>query len=328
MLDQVFIVIISIYLLIYSNKIGIRLNLIDIPNKRKLNSKSSVKIGSLLFLFPTLFFLINSFNFSIFLNSQIISLFIVFVFLFIIGYIDDSKGILALKKIILYFFISFFLLKVNPTFIINNISLHLFNAKNISIISIYFTCFCIVGLIVASDLIDGINISASFFFFINFISVIFLNSSTKFYDLNLNIIIVLFLFFIFNIKNKVYLGTGGTCVLAFILSLNLIEVGISNPEVLSATHIFSLLFLPGIDMIRVFLLRLFTKGGLFIPDQNHLHHILAKKIGINKSIIFLCLFYLFTNFTVVMLYDKIYYIIFVQFIIYLICILKNNFQIR
>lgn len=328
MLEQAIVFIFSFCILIYSAKIGKFFNLVDIPNKRKLNSKSSVKIGSLIFLLPILFFLINSFYLSIFLNLEIICFFVIFTLLFFIGFVDDSKGMLAIKKIILYFFISFLFLKINPRFMIHDISLYSFNIKNISIISIYFTCFCIVCVIVASDLLDGINISASFFFFINFLFIIFVNNSTKFFDLNLSILIVLFLFFIFNIKNKVYLGTGGTCILAFILSLNLIEVGASNPKVLSATHIFSLLFLPGVDMIRVFLVRLFSKGGLFIPDQNHIHHIIVKEFGINKAIIFLCLFYLLTNLSVIIFYNKIYYIILAQLVVYFTCILKNYLKIQ
>ena len=45
------------------------------------------------------------------------------------------------------------------------------------------------------------------------------------------------------------------------------------------------MILPGFDMLRLFLQRIFNKTSPFNPDRNHLHHILLKKLNYNKTII-------------------------------------------
>ena len=45
---------------------------------------------------------------------------------------------------------------------------------------------------------------------------------------------------------------------------------------LKVEQIFMILMLPGIDMFRVFLLRISLGKNPFLPDNNHLHHYLLK----------------------------------------------------
>ena len=78
------------------------------------------------------------------------------------------------------------------------------------------------------------------------------------------LIIPLAVFLIYNFRGKVYLGTGGTCVLAFFLSLNFIEQANNFPNFKLPTHILAILLIPGIDMIRVFLIR-------FLKMAKYLH---------------------------------------------------------
>ena len=54
-----------------------------------------------------------------------------------------------------------------------------------------------------------------------------------------------------------------------------------------------LLWIPGLDMLRVFVLRIRKKRNPFYPDQNHFHHIL-KKIY-NKKFLLPCLLFYITN---------------------------------
>ena len=44
------------------------------------------------------------------------------------------------------------------------------------------------------------------------------------------------------------------------------------------------MFLPGIDMIRLFFIRIKNKKNPFSPDRNHLHHKLLKKFGYKYTI--------------------------------------------
>ena len=45
------------------------------------------------------------------------------------------------------------------------------------------------------------------------------------------------------------------------------------------------MLVPGVDMIRLFILRLYNKKNPFEADQNHLHHILLKKYDYQSTLI-------------------------------------------
>jgi hypothetical protein len=36
------------------------------------------------------------------------------------------------------------------------------------------------------------------------------------------------------------------------------------------------MILPGVDMFRLFMIRIFSKKNPFYPDQNHIHHLLLN----------------------------------------------------
>ena len=48
-----------------------------------------------------------------------------------------------------------------------------------------------------------------------------------------------------------------------------------------------ILFFPVVDTLRVIFLRQFNGKQIFLPDNNHLHHMLIKKYGYLKTIIYL-----------------------------------------
>mgnify|MGYP001283371450 FL=1 len=37
------------------------------------------------------------------------------------------------------------------------------------------------------------------------------------------------------------------------------------------------MILPGVDMFRLFIIRIFSKKNPFYPDQNHIHHMLLNR---------------------------------------------------
>ena len=76
------IALISIIILNKSFEIGNFLNIIDYPNKRKINKNKAVKIGSILFLLPTSFILVTIYFNNSLLNIEIISLVFIFFFFF------------------------------------------------------------------------------------------------------------------------------------------------------------------------------------------------------------------------------------------------------
>ena len=101
---------------------------------------------------------------------------------------------------------------------------------------------------------DGINLQSSFYsLFIFFNFIFFINS------LLINIIVISLIFFSYlNFKNKTFLGDSGSLLLAFIISyffINLYNLDYIN----YADKICIFMLIPGLDLIRLFVIRIFNK---------------------------------------------------------------------
>ena len=97
-------------------------------------------------------------------------------------------------------------------------------------------------------------------------------------------------FLVLNHKYKSFLGDSGSYVLAFIFSYFFIKI-YNQTEHIKVDHIFLFMIIPGIDLIRLFLVRISKKvKNPFKPDRNHLHHIISKKFNlINTNLIIQCI---------------------------------------
>ena len=49
------------------------------------------------------------------------------------------------------------------------------------------------------------------------------------------------------------------------------------------------MLIPGLDLIRLFILRILKKRNPLSSDRNHLHHLLIAKYPLNKSLIIILL---------------------------------------
>ena len=156
-----------------------------------------------------------------------------------------------------------------------------------------------------------------------FVLVLYFKSNL---NLFIPIIFSLIFFIILNFNGKIFLGDSGVSVIAFTISYFVIKSYKSNQ--ISVEEIFLLMFLPGIDMMRLFIVRLFNKKNPFEADKNHIHHLLINffsekivvLITIFISTIFYFIFILYNSFLVVILAVS-FYIIFISYLYHL---LKKN----
>ena len=203
---------------------------------------------------------------------------------FIFGYIDDKYNLGSnLKLILLIFFVIFFIFLDN-NLIINSLNLS-FTDRLIHLgkYQFIFTLFCFVAFINAFNLFDGINCQIGIYIFF-ILSVVF------FYNNNLLIIVSLFfsllIFLILNLKNKIFLGNAGSYFLGFIISFIIIKT-YNNSNFVTSDKILLIMALPGIDMIRLFVLRIKKKVNPFSPDRNHFHHMLIDNLNYKMTILIL-----------------------------------------
>lgn len=201
--------------------------------------------------------------------------FFIFSFLFfIIGFYDDVYKLSANKKLSLctIFFIG--ALSLNPDLNIDNFYLEIIDFHvELEIFSYYFSVLCFLLLLNAINMFDGINLQVGLFSITIFL-IFFLVGIFEFISLVLIISLVGYLYL--NYKNKIFLGDGGIYLISFLITFILIEQNNHDKAQISPELILQILIIPGIDMLRLFILRLMKNQNPFYPDRQHLHHLIMK----------------------------------------------------
>jgi len=207
------------------------------------------------------------------------------LFVFLIGFFDDKIGVSANKKLFFLTLLIFTYLKIEPNLVIHNLNFSLFKySLNLGAYSLLFTTMCFLLFINAFNMFDGINGQSGSYILLNlFLFYLFLKKT-----IFLLLIFIVIIFLYRNIKNKIFLGNSGSYLFSFIISFYFIKF--YNTELIyNADFILLVMLVPGIDMLRLFFLRIYKGFSPFSPDRNHLHHILLIKFKyrICISIIFL-----------------------------------------
>ena len=296
-LINVFLIIANIVFFSKAHYFAKLIGLFDKPdNIRKIHTISVPLLGGISLIFSIFINLVTFLSLKI-INLEIFLAYFISIFsFFVLGFIDDYKNINPKIKILFsIIFLTIFVL-VFKRYIVYELSFSSFNKIiSLGIFSIPFTILCFMLLQNAINMIDGIDGLLS----ISTISILFIcliynvNSDIFINYLIFTVIINLFIFTAFNIKKKTFMGDSGSFVIAILLGLIIIDAynmnAISYFKIsLKVEQIFMILMLPGIDMFRVFLLRISLGKNPFLPDNNHLHHYLLKFF--NKY--WVCLIYL------------------------------------
>jgi UDP-GlcNAc:undecaprenyl-phosphate GlcNAc-1-phosphate transferase len=274
------IVLISIYLIlsllifIFLTKISYKLDLVDIPNKRKKHLKPTAFTGGLA-LSISYILAIYLFNFS---SSKLDIILSMGFLIAIVGFIDDKYnlnvgGKLSLQTIPIIYLIILENFNLNQIGDYNNFKVELGS------FSIPFSVMCVIFLINAFNYFDGLDGTLSFASISTLCILIFLNLNHNniLFLIVIIIPIVIFLCFNFSIFKipKLFLGDSGSLLLGFIISFTIIYFANKNfihPILLS----FSISIFV-YEFISVNIIRLQNKKAIFSAGQDHLHYILFKK---------------------------------------------------
>jgi UDP-GlcNAc:undecaprenyl-phosphate GlcNAc-1-phosphate transferase len=249
---------------------------------------------------------------------------------FFIGLLDDRINIKSYLKFFIISFAIFFLLNFSETLILKKLYFKSFESiLDLNRSAIYLTILCILLLVNAYNLSDGIN-SLAVIIAIHWVVAIFY----FIFGIKINYIIVplltLFILGVFIYRGKFFLGDSGSLLISSLIGLLTIyfyNLSIKNNNtIIPAENFFLVFIIPGLDMFRLFIERIFNKKDPFSGDKKHLHHLLIRKYKLRKTlliyILILCLpFYLdyfFNNKTlyIILLVTLAYF--------YLIFFLKKN----
>jgi UDP-GlcNAc:undecaprenyl-phosphate GlcNAc-1-phosphate transferase len=309
-------------------------NVYDEPDfLRKIHKKKIPLFGGFyLILNLTLiliFYFINNIELSelipIFYNKkEILTFFFISFLFFFCGHLDDKFKLPPLKKLFLIslVIVSFLLLDENS--LIRNLKFSFYQENfELQKFSFLFTFLCIVILINAINMFDGVNLQLGLYSFFIFF-VFYIKSNNNFFFI---FIIFLSFFLLLNLANKTFFGDSGSLLLGFIFSYFLINF--YNDHYLIVEDIILLAFLPVLEFLRIFFYRIFKGNNPFIGDNNHLHHYLLKRVKLFFVIcisfsLFATPYFLFYFFKVNFIYIFVFFILFYFLIIYL--LLKPPFK--
>lgn len=324
----VFFIFLNFYIIVNFPKISNYINLFDLPDNilKKHSNKIALLGGPLIFLnisiYLILYFIIKKiFPDLLTLDEDIQNFVIIYFFssiFFLIGIFDDKFKIHPNIRMVLFITLIIIFLFFNESYLINNFTIFEINIYIDTIFySFIFTIFCYLAFINAFNMFDGINLQiGTYSIFIVFIllfnKILFLSS--------IPLLASLFFYLYLNYFNKCFMGDSGTLFLSFLFSSYFIY-GNNDLKIIDANQILSIMFFPGIDMLRLFFQRAINGLNPLRGDRHHIHHLLEKKLGnfLSALIIFFviisgfCLFIISKNILITAMFNSLAYIVILYF---------------
>jgi UDP-GlcNAc:undecaprenyl-phosphate GlcNAc-1-phosphate transferase len=254
------------------------LKIYDIPNEnRKIHKDVIPTLGGLAIYFT--FFIIFGLFYGKTINKDVYYFFISTTILIATGIKDDLIGIDATKKLIIQILCSTIVV-IFSDYRITNFN-GLFGITTLTFpLSYLVSIFIIIFITNTINLIDGINgLAGTLSIFAFLASILISYNLNSFMTLNFSVLLIFVIlpFLYYNIyKPKIFLGDTGSLFLGFTISIIIINLLNKNFEIQyyksGVCLIFSIVVIPLMDTIRVFLLRIFIGKSPFSADNNHIHH--------------------------------------------------------
>lgn len=268
----------------------IKFGIVDKPdNDRKIHTEPIPRMGGIVIYLVLILFLVLFYkdiaDIKYFLSGSLI--------LVILGTVDDIRGVKWSVKFIIQAVAAVFLI----TYLFKHDYFN-FNIAGFPIstgVALPIVFLAIMGLLNAFNLLDGLDglvagisliiASLSFVlsikgdsFLISLLSIVIIGSTLGFLKFNGN-------------PARIFLGDTGALILGyFTLGIIFSATAESNPNhSIDLTFLFIVFSLPVIDTLRVMFSRLTYKRNPFLPDNNHIHHIIYSKKIRHKTTVFIVL---------------------------------------
>jgi UDP-GlcNAc:undecaprenyl-phosphate/decaprenyl-phosphate GlcNAc-1-phosphate transferase len=272
---------INIFIFVLNKRIATSINLFDKPDNIRKFHKKDVPLTGGFFIYATItaYFVIhklNLINFNFLSDNELYIYYICATLFFALGIYDDKKNLNANYKLSLTIIIILINIFFDETSTLKKINLSFLPIFDIGGFSIFWTLICYLLFINAFNMLDGINLQTALYSLV--LCLIFLIYGFNYFFF-ISIIISLIFFSILNYKNNSFMGDSGTYLLSYTFSYFFIK-SYNYGNIVSADLIVLAMFLPGLELVRVFFERLLIRKHPFSADRRHLHHLLLKKFNL------------------------------------------------
>ena len=264
----------NFFVIFFCTKLSYRLNLVDLPNKRKIHSQPTAYTGGITISLILLFTLqlLDMFDKSL---GLILSLSFL---ISLVGLIDDKYNLNTGGKLSLQILPVFYLI-IFENLILTDIGDYYFFKLELGTFAVPFTLLSVLFLINSFNYFDGLDGTLSFVTLTVLIILFFLVQDKNFnlFLMVISLPICVFLFFNFSIFKlpKLFLGDSGSLLLGFILSFVLIFI--ANKELVHPILLAWSVVIFVYEFLSINIIRLKNNQNPFEAGQDHLHHFMFKK---------------------------------------------------
>jgi UDP-GlcNAc:undecaprenyl-phosphate GlcNAc-1-phosphate transferase len=254
-----------------AKSIGLKFDIMDHPNHRKIHAVPTLRTGGLIILFAYIAGLFVSKSYS---YPEFQPLILSVVSIFILGIIEDKHILGAKLRLVVQAGIAcFFVLSTGAVLK----DLVLFPIP--WFLQVPFMVFAIVGVINAFNIIDGMNGLSSGLGIIASSSLgilAFLHGDNEVFTCAVLFVSALSGFMVFNIRGKIFMGDSGSYLTGLVVSALSVMLAVRNPDV-SPFAPFLVVLIPVFDTLFSIYRRQSLRRDPFKADRRHLHHILARR---------------------------------------------------
>ena len=203
------------------------------------------------------------------------------IILVVLFLIDDFKSLTAFKRLSIQILLSTYMIIMTGVHLESLGNIFGFGLLNLGIFSIPFTIFCVVGIMNAFNMIDGINGLCAGCGMLGLLLIGF--SSGLIYDSMLVLIIggmigfLLFNLRIFGKKRGVFLGDHGSNLVGFFVAWAAIYVSQNTMYDIKPITMIWFVLIPLLDCIGLIFSRSMKGKSWASPGRDHIHHKLMNR---------------------------------------------------
>jgi len=259
------------------SKLFIKKNIVDNINHRSSHKEVATRSGGTVLVSIVFLYCISLYAFS--LQPFDFSILIPVLILYATGLYDDLYKVDYALKFIFQIIVAKYLIDLG--YVIDVFSVfgnEFYFSRQISqIISI----IVYVAIINAYNFIDGIDSNIHLETIKNIVLILlFFEINQSFTELMIIILIIMVVNLIFNLKRKekVFMGDSGSLILPALLIILMFQSKLSGDQNI-IKYLFLIFIYPLTDLIRVVIIRIKNKKSPFLPDKNHIHHLINNKIN-------------------------------------------------
>ena len=266
--------------------------LVDLPDKsRKFHKRPTPLTGGIAIFFSLLisgkiYIDINDLNDFIPLFS--IMLFVASFFIIVVFLIDDAKGIKPAYRLIAQIAAAYFVIHSTGIYLENLGDLFGFGEIYLGVYGIPITIFCVVGVMNAFNMIDGINglcvgsalvmmlftgVASGFIF--DSMLVLLIGSMAGFLVFNLRVM---------GKKRAVFLGDHGSNFIGFLVAWIAIHCSQMGSYSINPMTIVWFIAIPLLDCIGLIISRTLKGLSWAAPGRDHIHHKLMQNFSPEMSL--------------------------------------------